>query len=90
MRHFFANVAGESFHNDDGTDRQPLISRCRVGEALILDAEPDNPQDENAIRVLRLDGKQIGYIERAQEHPTATPAQPAPLHALPSLRTTGA
>ena len=64
MRHFFANVAGESFHNDDGSDRQPIISRCRVGEALILDAEPDNPEDENAIRVLRLDGKQIGYIER--------------------------
>jgi hypothetical protein len=64
VRHFFANVAGESFCNDDGSDRQPIIASCRVGEALILDAEPDNPEDENAIRVLRLDGKQIGYIER--------------------------
>jgi hypothetical protein len=35
-----------------------------VGEPVILDAQPDNPEDENAIGVLRLDGKQIGYIDR--------------------------
>jgi hypothetical protein len=65
VRHFFANVAGESYRNDDdGSDRQTIITSCRVGEPLILDAEPDNPEDENAIRVLRRDGKQIGYIER--------------------------
>jgi HIRAN domain len=64
VRHFFARVAGESFLNDDGTDRQTTIASCRVGEAVILDAEPDNPEDENAIRVLRVDGKQIGHLER--------------------------
>ena len=65
MRHFFAQVAGESHTNDDGSDRQAIIASCRVGEPLILDAEPDNPEDENAVRVLRQDGKQIGYLERA-------------------------
>jgi HIRAN domain len=64
VRHFFASVAGESYPNDDGSDRQTPIASCRVDEPLILDAEPDNPEDENAIRVLRLDGKQISYIER--------------------------
>jgi HIRAN domain-containing protein len=63
MRHFFASVAGESYRNDDGSDRQAIIATCRVGEALVLEAEPDNPHDENAVRVLREDGKQIGYLE---------------------------
>jgi hypothetical protein len=31
VRHFFANVAGESFSNDDGSDRQPIIASCRMG-----------------------------------------------------------
>jgi len=65
VRHFFANVAGESFTNDDGSDRQTIIASCRVCEPLILDAAPDNPKDENAIRVLRENGEQIGYLERA-------------------------
>jgi HIRAN domain len=65
VRHFFAQVAGESYRNDDGSDRQAIIGSCRVGEPLVLDAEPDNPEDENAVRVLRRDGNQIGYLERA-------------------------
>jgi len=65
MRHFFAHVAGESSPNRDNTNRQTIIASCRVGEPLLLEPEPDNPQDENAVRVLREDGKQIGYLERA-------------------------
>ena len=64
VRHFFAHVAGESFTNRDGSDRQAIIASCRVGESLILDPEPHNPKDANAVRVLREDGKQIGYLER--------------------------
>jgi HIRAN domain-containing protein len=63
VRHFFASVAGESYPNRDGTDRQAIIASCRVGEALVLDAEPDNPVEENAVRMLRRDGQQIGYLE---------------------------
>ena len=64
MRHFFAHVAGESFRNDDGTDRQAIIARCRVGDWLFLVPEPDNAHDDNAIRVLTESGQQIGYVER--------------------------
>jgi hypothetical protein len=64
MRHFFANIVGESFRNEDGSDRQAIIPRCRVGELLTLEHEPDNPHDINAIRVLRQTGEQIGYLER--------------------------
>jgi len=62
--HFFGQVAGESHRNDDGSDRQAIIPRCRVGELLVLEQEPDNPHDINAIRVLRQNGEQIGYLER--------------------------
>jgi hypothetical protein len=48
VRHFFASV----YPNDDGSDRQTIIASCRVGEPLIPDAEPDDPEDENAVRVL--------------------------------------
>jgi hypothetical protein len=64
LEHFFGQVAGESHRNDDGTDRQAIIRRCRVGELLVLQHEPDNPHDINAIRVLRQNGEQIGYLER--------------------------
>jgi hypothetical protein len=64
LDHFFGQVAGESHRNDDGSDRQAIIPRCRVGELLVLEHEPDNPHDINAIRVLRQNGEQIGYLER--------------------------
>lgn len=64
MRHFFAHVAGESHRNADGSDRQAIIPRCQVGELLVLEHEPDNPHDINAIRVLRQTGEQIGYLQR--------------------------
>jgi hypothetical protein len=65
VRHFFASVAGESYPNRDGTHRQSIIAGCSVGESIILEAEPDNPVEENAVRTLRRDGRQIGYLEHA-------------------------
>ena len=64
LEHFFGRVAGESHRNADGSDRQAIIPRCRVGDLLVLEHEPDNPHDINAIRVLRQNGEQIGYLER--------------------------
>lgn len=64
MNHFFAHVAGESFRSADGSDRQAIIPRCRVGDLLMLKPEPDNPHDINAIRVLRQNGEQMGYLQR--------------------------
>src|SRR5205807_8935713 len=64
LRHFFGQLAGESCHNADGSDRQAIIQKCDVGELLILEHEPDNPHDINAIRMLRESGEQIGYLPR--------------------------
>lgn len=62
---FRVAVAGESFRNPDGSDRQVEICCCCAGEAVMLDPEPDNPHDPNAVRVVSSRGVQIGYVSRA-------------------------
>ena len=44
--------------------RQATVAQLEEMEELFLRREPDNPYDFNAIRVERLDGAQIGYINR--------------------------
>jgi hypothetical protein len=38
---------------------------CVIGERLLLDREPDNPHDKNAIVIRRLDGQELGYVPAA-------------------------
>ena len=59
---FDAKVTGVTHNNDCGGRRQAIIARCRVGEPLRLEREPNNPVDKLAIKVLRSNGEQIGYI----------------------------
>jgi hypothetical protein len=59
---FFSSIAGVSHPNDDGTSRQQIIARCRVGERLILRADPSNQYDPSAVKVLRSSGEQLGYL----------------------------
>ena len=61
--HFYAKVVGVTHRNDDRTRRQEIIDECELFERLVLDHEPDNPKDPNAIRVLRENGDQIGYLD---------------------------
>jgi hypothetical protein len=44
--------------------RQRAVAQLKVGEALRLRREPDNPHDPNAVRVERLTGAQVGYLNR--------------------------
>ena len=62
LQHFFTSVAGVTYPNRDGSNRQTIIAKCRAGEPIVLDAEPANPQHETAVRVLRKDSSQIGYV----------------------------
>ncbi|MCG3130201.1 MAG: hypothetical protein FLDDKLPJ_00954 [Phycisphaerae bacterium] len=55
-------VRGESHRNPDGTDRQAIIRRCVSGEELHLIREPNNPYSARAVKVVRLNGEQIGYL----------------------------
>lgn len=55
--HYFTKVAGVSHGN-----RQKIIRQCTLWELLLLDSEEDNKKDPNAIRVIRANGQQLGYI----------------------------
>jgi len=58
----FSYVAGVTYENPDGSDRQEILEDCRSGEKLLLIREPNNEYDRNAIRVCRISREQIGYI----------------------------
>lgn len=62
--HFYEKVVGVTFTNDDGTDRQEILSTCSPLQTLRLEHEDNNPQDSNAIRVCTEDGRQIGHLFR--------------------------
>jgi hypothetical protein len=55
-------VAGVSYSNPNGSSRQQIISGCKAGDRLLLQRESSNPHDANAIRVVRVNGPQIGYL----------------------------
>ena len=59
---FHTKVVGVTKLNRNGSDRQRIIRRCRVGEFLDLIPEPDNPYDESAVKVCRMTGEQLGYL----------------------------
>jgi len=64
---FYSKVVGVTYDNPDGSSRQAIIARCRLGEQLILEAEPDNQHDPNAVKVLRTNGQQLGTWVRVSQ-----------------------
>jgi hypothetical protein len=63
-KYFDTKIAGASFQNADGSSRSSTIKKCEPMELLHLELDPDNPADPNAIAVKRVDGSQLGYLER--------------------------
>ena len=60
-----SKVVGVSKDNSDGTSRQAIIKReVEEDDKLSLEAEPDNPFDPNAVKVLSKHGNQIGYLSK--------------------------
>lgn len=64
MEEYYLKVAGVTFRNPDGTDRQRIISKLHVGDGLRFVPEPNNPYDHMAVRVETESGVQIGYVPR--------------------------
>lgn len=64
IQHYETYLAGVRHKNQDGSSRQRLIQKLEVGDCLILEHESDNQFDKNAIRVLRSDHRQVGYLPR--------------------------
>lgn len=60
---FNINITGESFQNEDGSSRQEILKRCKIGEPIQLIHSP-HPKDKYAVRVYRMNGEQIGYIPK--------------------------
>jgi HIRAN domain len=63
-RYFYTSLAGASLLNGDGSPRPSIIEKCEPLEQLRLELEPNNPADPDAIAVKRIDGSQLGYLER--------------------------
>jgi len=61
LRHSFAKVVGVTFPNDDGSERQKILKRCKVGDRLLLEHDPNNEYSSMAIDVLRTNGQQVGH-----------------------------
>lgn len=55
-------IRGVSFPNDDGSERQAIIRRCRLGEYLLTRRDRDNGFSRNAIGVFREGGDQLGNV----------------------------
>ena len=56
------NLAGVTFENDDGVNRQKIIAKCGEGEIVRLVRDRENRHDPNAVRVVRESGDQIGWL----------------------------
>lgn len=52
-------VVGVTFEN-----RQEVVAKLQMGDRVWLEREPFNAYDVNAIKVIRNNGEQIGYISR--------------------------
>jgi hypothetical protein len=61
LRFSFAKVAGVTFPNDDGSERQAIIKRCKPGEQVILRHDAYNEYSMFATQVLRTNGEQLGH-----------------------------
>ena len=69
-RSFHTKVVGVTFRNDDGSERQDIIARCKPGDELALSSEPDNRYSDNAVAIYcNLRGwfggvktRQLGYL----------------------------
>ncbi len=60
-------ITGVTFSNEDGTNRAQIIANLDEDDEIILERDPQNQYDSNAIKVcVNKDGKiqQIGFIEK--------------------------
>jgi single-stranded-DNA-specific exonuclease len=58
-RSILARVVGVIFE-----DRQAVVALLTEGERVSLIRDPDNPFDSNAVKVVRWDHRQIGFLDR--------------------------
>lgn len=57
-------LAGVTFANEDGTERQDIIKDLTMGEQVLLVRDLENEHDFNAVQVQTMDKEVIGWIPR--------------------------
>jgi hypothetical protein len=60
----YTKVVGVTYDNDDGTNRQLIISELKYNSIINLKRDYSNLYDPNAIMVVNLSGEQIGFLSR--------------------------
>ena len=63
-KEFHTKVAGVTFNNDDGSDRQKIISKCKAGQDLYFRPVPTEEYPQ-AIGIFTSKGKQLGHVSAA-------------------------
>lgn len=59
-----AKVAGTRYANDDtGINRQEVLKNTKTDELLMLQPDELNRYDNAAIKIVKLDGSQIGFLD---------------------------
>ncbi len=64
-REINTKVVGVTFENDDGSDRQHLIGKCKPGDLLILLHDTENKHDSCAVAVYH-ERRSFGFKKIAQ------------------------
>lgn len=59
------NVTGV-MREHDGIDPQTIIPKLFEGDRLLLEADPTNPYDPNAVKVKTMNGIQIGWLPQGE------------------------
>ena len=76
-------IAGVTFPNADGQQRQDLMAWVEVGHELVLEREPGNTFDSNAVKVIHPGYGQLGYLPRkVAEQVVVHEKAPFPLSAV--------
>jgi HIRAN domain len=63
-KYYPARIAGASDMTAEGSRRRAAIKQCEPMELLRLELDPNHPIDPQAIAVERIDGSQLGYLQR--------------------------
>ena len=67
---FYTKIAGVSFENQDGISRQEIIEdleeqvQHNTPILLLLQRDPENPYDPQAVQVLDPQGRPLGFLKR--------------------------
>jgi hypothetical protein len=66
MQSYKVRIKGVSHDNMDGTNRQTILTRCKIGDEVKLTREPENLNDKVAIAVYWRSEK-LGYVPAGDE-----------------------